>query len=195
MKRALPAQRRGFTLIELMVVVALVAVVAAIAVPSFRSLMLMQRLKSISAQVVTDMQFARSEAISRNQKVWVRFTTSHPAFTCYVLFTGPAKNSCNCRNTPVCNNAGVEVRTVLAQRDLGVLIAPSNAVFPEFKYNPVTGGIDVDPSDTGVVLVGPYNIDTFVDAARRLRTTVSPAGRPSNCTPVGSTMSEPACLP
>ena len=61
------ARQRGFTLIELMVVVAVLGTLVMLVAPSFRDMILMQRLRGINAQVTTDMQFARSEAVSRGR--------------------------------------------------------------------------------------------------------------------------------
>ncbi len=76
----------GFTMIELMVVVAVIAVLAMIAAPSLKDFMLVQRLKGVNAQLVTDMQFARSEAVARSSKLWVNFGANE-TMTCYTLYT------------------------------------------------------------------------------------------------------------
>jgi type IV fimbrial biogenesis protein FimT len=60
---------RGFTLIELMVVVTLVAVLSAIAVPSFRDLLLNQRLAASTSEFVAALSTARAEALKRSQTV------------------------------------------------------------------------------------------------------------------------------
>jgi type IV fimbrial biogenesis protein FimT len=57
----------GFTLIEVMVVVAILAVLAAIAGPSFRSFIGTMNSKSAAFDLVGDLTAARSEAIKRNQ--------------------------------------------------------------------------------------------------------------------------------
>jgi type IV fimbrial biogenesis protein FimT len=57
----------GFTLIECMVVVAMVAVVASIAAPSFRSFIGTMNSKSAAFDLISDLTVARSEAIKRNQ--------------------------------------------------------------------------------------------------------------------------------
>ena len=59
----------GFTLTELMVVVAVVGVLATIAVPSFQSLVQSQRVKAASFELFSSLNLARSEAIKRNGNV------------------------------------------------------------------------------------------------------------------------------
>lgn len=62
---------RGFTIIELMVVVALAALLTGIAVPSFSGFIANQRLKTAAADFSMSAVFARSEAIKRNADVTV----------------------------------------------------------------------------------------------------------------------------
>ena len=66
----------GFSLIELMIVVALVAIMAGLAAPSFRSFISGQRVKTAASDVATAAVFARSEAIKRNANVTITPVTS-----------------------------------------------------------------------------------------------------------------------
>lgn len=61
----------GFTLIELMIVIALIAIVATLAVPSFSRLVESNRLTAATNDLVGIINFARSEAIRYGRTVTV----------------------------------------------------------------------------------------------------------------------------
>jgi len=66
--------RRGFSLIELMVVVTLVGLTAAIAVPSYSELMADRRVQDDALQVASLLREARARAMARGSAVLVAFT-------------------------------------------------------------------------------------------------------------------------
>ena len=63
----------GFSLVELMVVIAVIAIFAGIATPSFRDMIASQRLNSASSALNESLWLARSEAIKRNTVVSFEF--------------------------------------------------------------------------------------------------------------------------
>lgn len=191
-------RHRGFTLVELMVVVALVVVLISLSAPSIRRLIDTQRVNSTNAQLVTDLQFARSEAATRNALVRLTFR-SNASTSCYTIYTynpniSGALSRCNCLLTPACTAVGsTEIRTVSVPSDTGVLIRPGAMMPIEFAFEPVTGALYKIPTDFFTPPLNQYVLDTSIDAERKLRTTIALSGRPTVCAPAGSKMQAPAC--
>ena len=61
----------AFTLIELMITIAVAAVVLTLGVPSFSSVIERNQLSAYTNQLVSSLHFARSEAVRRNQPIKV----------------------------------------------------------------------------------------------------------------------------
>lgn len=61
--------QQGFTLVELMAVMAVIGIVSALAMPSFSSLLEKQRISSRSHELHVFLQAARIEAVTRNRTV------------------------------------------------------------------------------------------------------------------------------
>ncbi|MCL1861305.1 MAG: GspH/FimT family pseudopilin [Proteobacteria bacterium] len=80
----------GFTLIEMLIVIAIAAILAAVAVPSFRTMNRNMAVRGAADELVAGIQFARSEAIRTNQPVFL---------------------SLNGRDWQVSNGGGVLLRT------------------------------------------------------------------------------------
>ena len=65
---------RGFTLLELMVAIAVLAILATVGVPSFRALIQNNRVTTQANELVSALSFARTEAVKRGRNVEVVIT-------------------------------------------------------------------------------------------------------------------------
>ncbi len=194
----------GFTLIELMVVVALVAIILALVAPSFRDMILMQRLRGINAQVVADVAYARSEAISRGTFVQVRFqsTTGSGGMSCYIIYSrldSAETPQCDCSAAAGarCTNAStVEVRSAQMPVSESVLVAPPAVPANSrsfYTIDPRTGGLLLTAVDSPGIPANEFPIEVFIDARRKFVDAVGLSGRVKVCAPSGSTVGGEAC--
>ena len=69
-----PQHNGGFTLIELMIAIAMIAILSGIAIPSLSNLAPNYRLKAAARELYSDMQNARIEAIKTNTNAIIQFT-------------------------------------------------------------------------------------------------------------------------
>lgn len=207
----------GFTLIELMVVLAVIAVLLFVAAPSFREMMDVQRVRSVSDQFITDVQFARSEAATRQEIVGISFKPASATFTCYTVHTcgsrAPANCSCVCTAAvgSRCAAASVadpdpprEIRTVQLPAADKVRFEPvlntGNPLPPAapattITFDPATGGLSAHyPTGVWLLPVPPNGAfwgrtkSTITGSNAAIRDMVSSSGRPSTCRPPGSSI-------
>jgi len=94
MKHPQLSRSAGFTLIELMMVVALLAVLMMIAAPSVRDIALNARITGQANDLMTDLAIARAEAVKRGGRTAICASNTYAA--CSAVPTGAG---CQCTNT------------------------------------------------------------------------------------------------
>ncbi|MEO6030717.1 MAG: GspH/FimT family pseudopilin [Burkholderiaceae bacterium] len=104
--------QRGVTLIETCMVVAVVAILASTTAPRWQDLIDTRRLEGSASQLATDIQFSRSVAVARNQRVRLSLQT-YADGSCYVVHTGNT-GDCVCHGIgpAQCGAGAREIKTV-----------------------------------------------------------------------------------
>lgn len=193
-------RRRGFTLVELMIAIAVIAILLMLAAPSFVDYMRVQRLKGVNAQLVTDLQYARTEAASRNGDVYIHFKTladdaSMSCYTIYMITNADWELTCDCTQPPgssCTDEHTVEIRTVQVPVGTGVQLSLPVNQPASFGFIAETGALRIDHRLVAVRL-SEVRVLASIDSARVLRTTVGRSGRPTVCTPAGGVMGVASC--
>jgi type IV fimbrial biogenesis protein FimT len=175
-------RQAGFTLIELMVVVALVAILLALAAPSFRDTIARNRLEGVASELATDFQYARSEAVSRNAQVGLFVGTN-----CYTVFTVGSTDatSCTALGTGATAIKSVNIDTGSA---IGLAFA-SNNTKAFIQFDPVRG---IAADSAGADWSGSVTVSSGV-GLWQLRTEVTNFGRVKTCSPSATFKGYPSC--
>ena len=170
----------GLTIIELMVVMIVAGIVIAFAVPSMRGMMARQRVQSVQADLLTDLQLARSEMAQRSgtgTPVAVTFG-GNAEVSCYTVHTvGGVGCDCTLGSGSACGAApSPEIKTTQLTRAIGVSLAASSAGGSSIQFTPPQGV--VTPTDMVIDVQNPLS--------GHLRTRISGLGVPTVCSPDGS---------
>jgi type IV fimbrial biogenesis protein FimT len=86
------SRNAGFSLVELMISVALLAILVGVAVPSFQSFLRNSQIRNAAESVLNGLQRARAEAVARNTNV-VFTLGANSAWTISVVATGTVIDS------------------------------------------------------------------------------------------------------
>ncbi len=163
---------RGFTLIELMITIAILAIVMMLAIPNFTSTLRNNSIANMSNNMIASLNFARSEAIKRGVPVSVCATSDANYTACgtswnlgWMIFVNPTGGS-TLSNTTAAPTLKVEKitdqsATITASPSVGIATYTSSG-FPATN----TGNVALTIKSTGCT----------GDAGRQIN--ISVTGRP-----------------
>jgi prepilin-type N-terminal cleavage/methylation domain-containing protein len=155
-------KQRGFTLLELLMVVAVLAIIATIAVPSMRGAAEKRRTIAAAEEIYSQVQLARSEAIARSQPVFMNIAAG--ANWAIGISNDPACDPTD--NVPACalpdaqdNNPITRRFTFNEHQDVSIATTENQINFRSQRGTATVASIDVvSTGDTGYVMslvVGP----------------------------------------
>jgi type IV fimbrial biogenesis protein FimT len=171
---------RGLTLIETMICLSVVGILAGTAVPSFDQYQKRRALDGAAAEVLTDLHFARSEAISRNQRVRVSYLGAADGGRCVIVHTGKAADcACGAQGAAQCA-AGVSVLKATSFVAGAPVAVTSNV--EHMVIDPVRGTFS---------LAG--QVRTALADGTEVRHVVTPHGRIRSCSPNGKVKGYATC--
>ncbi|MCW5659925.1 MAG: prepilin-type N-terminal cleavage/methylation domain-containing protein [Burkholderiaceae bacterium] len=178
-----PRRVSGVTIIELVIVLVVLGVVIALVAPSMRGTIARQRVQSVQADLLTDLQLARSELAQRSgtsTSVAVSFG-GDAAVSCYTLHAVVPGVTCDCTRgagnacTPAVTPSP-EIKTAHVTRADGVSLAATSSGGSSMVFAP----------PQGVMTPADFVINVQNTLSGHLRTTFSALGVPSVCSPDGS---------
>lgn len=167
----------GFTLIELMVTLAVLAILLTLAVPSFVDFAQRSALRGVADDVINVIASAKQDAIKRDSLVRVDFKAVGSGFCVGaepVATVGAA--GCDCSSASACTVASFPA-AASELRSVTLVGTPAFGGDTAFVVDPKTAML-ADFADTG-------NIELTVPRGYGVRIDVNAMGRPSMCTPSG----------
>ena len=174
-----PGFQRGLTLIEICVVLAIVSILIGTTVPSFKDVKQRATLNGIATDLATDLHFARSEAVARQEGV--RFTVAPVAGgSCVLVHTG-ANGDCDCitGGAAQCSNGAILIKNVFYPSASGIAVAANVAAI---RFDPRTGM--ATPAGSVTISTG---------SGKALRHVVNMMGRVRTCAVGAVTTPERPC--
>lgn len=109
------------TLIELLIVAAVIALIACLAMPSLARQHQRHALLSAAGELESDLQLARTLALTRGQTIRFSLKSLDTAGVCYVIYTGTA-NACTCdaQGRSECSTAARAYRSTFVAAETGL---------------------------------------------------------------------------
>jgi len=160
MRRPPHTQARGFTLLELMITIAILAILLAIAIPSFQGLMASNRLTGATNDFIAALNTARAEAIRRGQRITLcastdgttcaASTTNNDWSTGWLLFNDIDKDNALDTNETVQRVGGPSSTGIILTGNFGALPADRLRFLPDGTTGGLNGHVSVLSNSTAL---------------------------------------------
>jgi len=175
----------GMTLLEVIITMSILAILVGASAPYISDIMERQKLKAAGETIFADLRLAQSEAIKRNQTIFVDFKTSASDW-CYGTNVG---NSCDCGTPGQCQIDNID-KVVRGERFKGISL--QKAKFAGNKsytaFDPLKGFALADGVKNGSIWLKSSNGTQLAIIVNRL-------GRIRFCSPTMNEYSQQCTAP
>ncbi len=182
--------QRGFTIIEMVVTIALVAILLRLAIPSFTVWIRNTQMRSVAEALQNGIRNAQSEAVRRNRQVVFSLTNNEPSATATASDNG---RNWFIRTIPALAGEASEFVEggSFGDTSLGVAIAGVASICFNSQGRMVA---NADPAIDCAAAATAYNV-TQAGAERQLRVTVAIGGQMRMCDPAKDIATAPDGCP
>ncbi|MBE9610788.1 GspH/FimT family pseudopilin [Chitinilyticum piscinae] len=172
-------RQSGFTLIEMMVTVAVLGIALAIAVPNLSDFIARTHLKGVADNLAQDLVYARSEAARQNKTV--QLSMSDGASSCYGLTTNNTTD-CTCTITDAATSGYCELRQA-GSFPSGITLTRANGAFSNLQFDSARG---LPVTSSNATLTGNQEVTVTGKSGRKLVVKMSVLGSVCIYSPSGS---------
>jgi type IV fimbrial biogenesis protein FimT len=161
-----PSKQSGFTLVELVIVIAILIILSSFAIPSYMNMIQDSMVRNAASSIQTGMQIARGEAVKRNASVQLDLRGTNSAWT---VCLAPAVAGDSCPNPDDART--IQSRALEDGSSTKVDVSGSAGPFIFNAYGVLTSGAAI------------INVNNKDLTARELRVQVGTGGSSKVCDP------------
>jgi type IV fimbrial biogenesis protein FimT len=161
------SRQKAFTLIELMIIITILGILLSIAVPSFSDWLQRKRLSAAASDYVALINYARSESIKRNTKIYLVATSG----TNWKLI---ASTSDTCDVASTCN-----LLSMTPEKYNSINLASISDKLDKTAINPIDARFEF-PSGSTTEQTSTFELNNY-----QLQINLSLTGKNKVCTPTG----------